>query len=102
MKANRKIILLTALATSATWVLLLVVAFWVFSALGQSRSEGDYLMKGLIVPNHTHLPSALIIEQDDPSSKTSAEVFRIKILPGTACHLSLRTAQYASVPPQNE
>jgi len=59
-------------------------------------------MKGLIVPNHNNLPSALIIEQDDPSSKASAEVFRIKILPGKACHLSLRTAEYASSSPQSE
>jgi hypothetical protein len=94
MKKLLRVIFLTALATSAVWVIALVIVFWLFMRTSQQREP---FIAYFTVPSHTKAPSALVLEQFTESrSGVHTEIFRSDIPPGEQRHFGLRVAQSSS------
>jgi len=100
MKKHLKVILMTALATSAAWVLGLAMVFWLL--VRGPQPKGDYFAHAT-VPSYAEAPSALVIEQfAERWSGAHTEIFRRDIPPGEQRHFAFRVVQTSSPPVQRQ
>lgn len=94
MKTNLKVILLTVVATSLMWALVIVVFCWVASR--QSSPKGNM---GRVVAFDPRKATAFVIEEFEQSfSGSSHEVFREEVPKGERRFYGINVVELPSAP----
>lgn len=94
MKKHLKVILLTAVATSALWVLAIVVLCWVASR--QSSPKGNF---GRVPVFDSRSATAFVVEDFEESfSGMHREIFRDEIPKGERRYYGVRVVEIPSAP----